>query len=87
MCDQNSQLRMIDNLRSLLYRSISGQVSARWQSIWVQLSCLLLTINSANVDRFFTVKFRKDLWRKMELKLSPPLKSVAHYRVKSSPSS
>jgi len=26
---------------------------------------------------FFTVKFRKDLWRKLELKLSPPLKSVA----------
>ena len=26
---------------------------------------------------FFTVKFRKDLWRKLELKLTPPLKSVA----------
>jgi len=26
---------------------------------------------------FFTVKFIKDLWRKMELKLPPPLKSVA----------
>jgi len=26
---------------------------------------------------FFTVKFRKDLRRKLELKLSPPLKSVA----------
>ena len=26
---------------------------------------------------FFTVKFRKDLWRKMELKLPPSLKSVA----------
>jgi len=29
-----------------------------------------------NFHNFFTVKFRKDLWRKMELKLSPPLKSV-----------
>ena len=28
---------------------------------------------------FFTVKFRKDLQRKLELKLSPPIKSVAHY--------
>jgi len=26
---------------------------------------------------FFTVKFRKDLQRKLELKLPPPLKSVA----------
>jgi len=34
---------------------------------------------SANVDQFsyfFTVKFRKNLRRKPELKLSPPLKSV-----------
>ena len=26
---------------------------------------------------YFTVKFRKDLWRNMELKLPPPLESVA----------
>jgi len=26
---------------------------------------------------FFTVKFRKDLWKKVELKLPPVLKSVA----------
>jgi len=37
-------------------------------------------ITLTNVDQFnifFTVKFRNDLWRKMELKLAPPLKSVA----------
>jgi len=28
-------------------------------------------------------KFRKDLWRKMKLKVPPPLKSVPHYLVKS----
>ena len=33
--------------------------------------------------KFFTVKFRKDLWSKLELKLSPPLKSVAAYPAKS----
>ena len=30
-----------------------------------------------NFHNFVTVKFRKDIWRKMELKLPPPLKSVA----------
>ena len=37
-------------------------------------------IISAKVDQFsniFTVKFRNDLRRKIELKLPPPLKSVA----------
>jgi len=36
-------------------------------------------ITSANVDQisFFTVQFRRNLWRKMELKLAPRLKSVA----------
>ena len=36
--------------------------------------------NLSKVDNFpivFTVKFRKELWTKLELKLPPPLKSVA----------
>ena len=33
--------------------------------------------NSISIFIFFSVKFRTDLWRKLELKLSPPLKSVA----------
>jgi len=40
----------------------------------------IFTITSANVDQvsfFFTVEFRKDPWRKPELKLAPPIKSVA----------
>ena len=42
-------------------------------------------ITSAIVDHFsyfFTVKFRKDLRRKLELKLSPPLNLLSHYLVK-----
>ena len=40
----------------------------------------IFAITSAKVDRFphfFTVKFRKDLQKKLTLKLPPPLKSVA----------
>ena len=50
------------------------RVSKKWATF-------IFTITSATVDRFsqffFSVKFRKDLRRKLELKLSPPLKSVA----------
>ena len=44
---------------------------------------IIFMIILATVDRFsfrnffFTVKFRKDLWRKLELKLPSPIKSVA----------
>jgi len=31
---------------------------------------------------FFTVRFRKDLGRKLELKLSPPLNLLPHYLAK-----
>jgi len=40
----------------------------------------IFTITSAKVDQisyYFTVKFRKDLREKLELKPPPPLKSVA----------
>jgi len=40
----------------------------------------IFTITTVNIDQFnslFTVNFRKDLRRKKELKLPPPLKSVA----------
>jgi len=33
--------------------------------------------NSISIFIFFNVKFRTDLWRKLELKLPPSLKSVA----------
>ena len=33
--------------------------------------------NFCKMDQFFTVKFRKDLQRKVGLKLPPPLKFVA----------
>jgi len=33
--------------------------------------------NSGPILIIFTVKFRKDMWRKLELKLPPPLKPVA----------
>jgi len=39
--------------------------SAKWQNLVDQFSY------------FFTIKFRKDLWRKLELKLLHPLKSAA----------
>jgi len=41
---------------------------------------LSFLITSAKVDQFpyfFTLKFRKELWMKLELKLTPSLKSVA----------
>ena len=48
--------------------------------VW-EKSCPLIffTITVENMDQFsyfFTVKFRKDLQNKMELKPSPPIKSV-----------
>jgi len=47
---------------------ITGPPSAKWQNFVTNGPIFII---------FFTVKFRKDLRRKLELKLSPLLKSVA----------
>ena len=60
--------RLITNeYRTTRWVIITGPPSTKWQT-------------SANVDQFsyfFTVKFRKNLRRNVDLKLPPPLKSVA----------
>ena len=47
---------------------ITGPLSTKWQNFVTSEPIFII---------FFTIKFKKDLRRKLELKLSPALKSVA----------
>jgi len=47
---------------------------------YMPLLFLKLQQTWTNFYNFFTVKFRKDLQKKKELELSPPLKSVAKHK-------
>jgi len=44
---------------------------------WATFIFAITSVKVDQISSFFTVKFRKDLLRKMELKLPSPLKSVA----------
>ena len=46
--------------------------------MWATFTFTIISTKVDQISYFFTVKFRKkDLREKLELKLSPPLKSVA----------
>ena len=53
---------------------VNADKSSQFLPCLKKVDYLYFTLTMAE---FFTVKFRRDLWRKLEIKLPPPLKSVA----------
>jgi len=74
-----NQIRTLSHHGQEMYGITDERTMREFYSVsrWATFTFSIYSATVHQFSYFFTIKLIKDLWRKLELKLTPPLKSVA----------